>query len=356
VAIGLLAVAVVYYLQKEGANNEVKEKLNAAYAELKHINELNPHPGYANSGGSTSKVDNILIGQRQIGEMRAFVGKARAAFVPVPPIPDTPRLSGQEFTAELLRTIDQMRRDARNAGVTLPATNYNFAFDSIVPKVTFTASSLHLLARQLGAIKVINDVLTSAKINGIEGLRRVKVCAEDDATRFPNDYTSQSVQSNEWAVLEPFDLTLRCFSAELAGVMAGLASSPHGIIVKTINIEAVPPAAGGAFGAGGEPQPAAPVAFIPQPMPPPGGGEPGGMDARMRRRYGQAGGMPPPQFAPPPVAFARGPAPANRLPPPVLYEQAVRVTLTLFFVQMDASKGDGPGGKGRRGGPGRRQE
>jgi hypothetical protein len=357
VSVGLLAVAVVYYFQKEGANSEVKEKLNAAYSELKRINDLNPHPGYANSGGSTSKVDNISIGQRQIKDLGTFLGKARLAFVPVPSIPDNPKLSGQEFTADLLRTIDQMRRDCRGAGIAMPASNYNFSFDSIAPKVSFSASSLQLLARQLGEVKVMSDVLAGAKINQIEGLRRVKVCNEDDPARFPNDYLSQTPQTNEMAVLEPFELRLRCFSAELAGVMAGFANSPYGVIVKSINIEAVPPSTDGMLAADGGPQPGTitPV-FTPQPMPPPPGGGIGGefdRMARMRSRYGAMGGaMPPPPMQPVPVM--RQPPPANRAPQPVLYEQAVRVTLTVVFVHLDDSKGDAAGGKGRRGG-GRRQ-
>jgi hypothetical protein len=64
------------------------------------------------------------------------------------------------------------------------------------------------------------------------------------------------------------------------------------------------------------------------------------------------GAMPPPPMQPVPVM--RQPPPANRAPQPVLYEQAVRVTLTVVFVHLDDSKGDAAGGKGRRGG-GRRQ-
>jgi hypothetical protein len=337
VALGLLAVAMIYYSQKEGANNEVKEKLNAAYAELKRINDSKDHPGYANAGGSTNKVDNIAIGQSQIKGLGAFLGQARAAFVPVPSIPDNARLSGQEFTADLLRTIDQMRRDSRSAGITLPASNYNFSFDSIVPKVTFSPSSLQLLARQLGEVKVICDVLVSAKINALDGWRRVKVCSEDETTRFPNDYLNQTPQTNDWAVLEPFELKLRCFSSELASVMVGLASSPYGVIVKTINIEAAPPTASAAVA---ETAPA--PAFFPQPMPAAGGG----------RGYGQYGRMPMQGYAPPRVV--RPAASVTAPSKPVLYEQAVRVTLTVVFVQVGAPKGDAAGGNVRRGGPGRR--
>ena len=306
-------------------------------------------------------MDNISIGQRQIKDLGTFLGKARSAFLPVPSIPDNPKLSGQEFTADLLRTIDQMRRDCRGAGIAMPASNYNFSFDSIAPKVSFSPSSLQLLARQLGEVKVMSDVLAGAKINQIEGLRRVKVCNEDDPARFPNDYLSQAVQTNDLAMLEPFELRLRCFSAELAGVMAGFANSPYGVIVKSINIEAVPPSADNTLSADGTPQPTAitPV-FTPQPMPPPGGGIGGEFDpmARMRSRYGAMGGrygtMPPPPTQPPPIM--RAPPPANRAPQPVLYEQAVRVTLTVVFVHLEDSKGDAAGSKGRRGGPGRRQE
>lgn len=357
VSVGLLAVSIVYYFQKEAANGEVKEKLNAAYAELKRINEANPHPGYANSGGSTNKVDNIAIGQSQIKELGAFFGKAQAAFAPVPPIPSNPKLSGQEFTADLLRTIDQMRRDCHSAGVTIPASNYNFSFDAIAPKVTFSPGSLHMLARQLGEVKVIGDIISAAKINALEGLKRVKVCNEDDPARFPNDYVNQTPQTNNLAVLEPFEMKLRCFSSELGGVLAGFANSPYGVIVKSINIEAVAPNTDGTV-ASDTPPPPTPImpAFTPQPTGPPGGGIGAEFDAMARRRYGMMGRGGPPgatgAMPPPPVQnlpVMRAAPPPNRAPQPVIYEQAVRVTLTVVFVQLEASKSDAAGGKSRSG-------
>ena len=46
--------------------------------------------------------------------------------------------------------------------------------------------------------------------------------------------------TNELAVLTPYEVTFRCFSSELAAVLAGLASSPYALLVKTINVELAP--------------------------------------------------------------------------------------------------------------------
>ena len=179
VALGLLGAAVVFLFGKMSDNGSVVEKLNEAYTRLTDIRKLEPNPGDKNVGGNTNKVDNVRIAEAQISQLSGFLASARPAFVPVAPIPDSPRVTGQDFTAELLRTIDQMRREARNAGVALPvnssSTNYNFTFDSIVRKMTFSPASLQLLAKQLGEVRDITGILFNAKINMLEGMRRVKV-------------------------------------------------------------------------------------------------------------------------------------------------------------------------------------
>jgi hypothetical protein len=357
VGLGLLGAAVVFLFGKMGDNSSVVEKLNGAYEELTRIRKLEPNPGDKNEGNATNKIDNVRIANAQIGQLTGFLAKARPAFVPVAPIPDSPRVTGQAFTAELLRTIDQMRREAKESGVALSATNYNFTFDSIVRKVTFSPASLQLLAKQLGEVRVLTAILFDAKINMLEGMRRVKVCTEDDPAVAPNDYHAQSPKTNDWAVLVPYEVTIRCFSSELAEVLAGLGNSPHCLVVKSLNIEPAPASVAGAeaLATGAYTPGTPPQMYMPPPMQPFSRGGERGTDPRtdaMRRRYGPQMGQAPP----PPVAYPGAPAaPAvRRGPQTVLSEQAVRVTLTLELVQLISDKAAvGGGGGGRPGGRGR---
>jgi hypothetical protein len=43
--------------------------------------------------------------------------------------------------------------------------------------------------------------------------------------------------TNNLAVLTPYQITFRSFSPEVGEVLAGFASSPHGFIVKSINVQ-----------------------------------------------------------------------------------------------------------------------
>ena len=68
------------------------------------------------------EVDNIKAAKEQQKEMRAFIQKARQYFQLCPPIPvpESGKLTSQEFSSALSRTLDQMQRDATKASVTLP--------------------------------------------------------------------------------------------------------------------------------------------------------------------------------------------------------------------------------------------
>jgi hypothetical protein len=89
--------------------------------------------------------------------------------------------------------------------------------------------------------------------------------SDDDLKGPQSDYLDASITAvtNELAVLTPYELTFRCFSTELAGVLAGFANSPHGFIIKTVNVETGGAAAGvGDQAAGGYP-PGYPPGYYP---------------------------------------------------------------------------------------------
>lgn len=319
--VGLLVVAIVYLLEKNAANNKALEELNNAYAELKRLYSLNPHPG-------SDKIDNIKNAREQQKELRDFLAKTRDQFAPIRPIPDSAQPTTEEFTAQLRRTIEQLRRDAAQVSVTLPP-NYNFTFEAIKPRVTFATNSLGPLSVQLGEVKTICDILFRAKISSLDNLRRVRVCVEDTPETYPADYLDAQFVTNDLAVLAPYAMTIRCFSSELAAVLSGFASSSNAIIVKNIEIE---PAVGTT---GPETQPLAPWGTppitpqpgMPMPLTPPV--RPPGIEEEAA--LPPAAAVTAPSTTPAPVTRAvagRGSLPI------VINEKAFRVSLRLDIVKL----------------------
>ena len=231
VALGLMGAAGFYSFSGWNHNADELKKLNGGYEELKRLNTLNPHPG----GG---KVDNIKLAREQQKELQAFMAKAAAYFERIAAIPDATNVSGKEFSSALQQTIDQLQREATNNSVILPP-KYRFSFEAHLGRVQFAAGSLGPLAVQLGEVKTIVSILNSAKINALDGIRRERVSV-DDAAGSPTDYLDTKSTTNELAVMTPYEVTFRSFTPELASVLSGLAASPHGLLVKSINVEPAP--------------------------------------------------------------------------------------------------------------------
>jgi hypothetical protein len=317
IALALLGGAGWYLYSKFDLNNQKWESLNKSYEQLKELNRQNPHPG-------AGAVDNIAIAKEQVAELKAFQDKlrpstntppdARLPFKRIPPIPDVPGvMQDRDFSFALSRTISALRNDATNFGVTLPP-DYSFSFLAQTKLLSFPTNYLRPLATQLGEVKAICDVLFQAKINALDALRRERIAAEDTAGS-ATDYIADKSTTNELAVLSPYELTFRCFSPELAAVLGNFASSEHGFVVKTINVEAE--GASPAVDASGNPMPG-PV------TPMPGEGVPG------RGPYLPGRGPFPgvtPAPAPAPTAPSRG-------LPVVLDEKKLRVTVSLVIVKL----------------------
>jgi hypothetical protein len=233
VALGLMGVAGFYSFSGWKHNADEREKLNAGYEELKRLNTLNPHPG-----DSKGKVDNIKLAREQEKELQAFMARVTRHFVPIHPLPDSTNVSERALSSALQQTIDQLQREATNNSVILPP-KYKFSFEAHLGRVQFAAGSLQPLAVQLGEVKTIATILNQAKINALDGIRRERVSA-DDAAGPPADYLDIKSTTNELAVISPYEVTFRCFTPELALVLSGLAASPHGLLVKSINVEPAP--------------------------------------------------------------------------------------------------------------------
>lgn len=323
VALVLLIGAGWYLYSSVSRNNASLEALNEQYNQLNRLNRLNPHPG-------SEKVNNITAAQEQERQVRDFIRKVNRVFEPVPAIPDATNVNNALLAESLRRTLDRMQREAGSSGVQLPE-KYAFSFTAIRPLLVFDQAGLTPLAVQLGEVKVICDVLFAAKINALDSIRRERVCTHDREAQQTSDYTDRASKTNDVAVLTPYEVTIRCFSSELGAVLAGFASSKHGLMVKAINVE---PAVAGTMmdpsGMGGMVSPE--TMYAPRPvMPPPGFGRP----------IMEEGGMPPrtmaPTYAPPTAAPTTGTGTRGGLPV-LLDEKQFKVTMLIEVVKVTAKK------------------
>ena len=321
VAVLLMGLAGYYLYSKWDLNNTYVTSLENEYGELDNLNKQSPHPG-------SGKVDNIQSAKDQRKQLAEFIRKSRSFFQRIPAIPDSPRLTDREFSPALSRTIAQLQREATNASVSLQP-KYAFSFQAQLSQFNFSSGSLVPLSVQLGEVKAICDVLFQAKINWLDSIRREMV-STNDAAGAQTDYIVQPSVTNELAVLSPYEVSFRCFSSELASVLAGFANSPYGILVQSINVDQAQAVATESPG-----MPMAPQQIYVQPVqaPPP---PPRSADDAYNARYGRRGPTAPVNTPPPAVAVA---APATRTGlQTVLDEKLLKVTLNLQVVKLLPSK------------------
>ena len=255
VALGLMGHGGYYLYTQYTKEAAVTDQITDQYKELDRLNNLNPHPG-------SGSVDNVKAAKEQDATLHDYLAKTRAYFQRPVAIPDSPKVINAEFAAQLRNTVAELQRDATNAAVQLP-NDYYFTFESQRKLMIFEPGSLEKLAVRLGDIKEICGVLFAAKVNSLDSIRREIVSPLNDQNA--PDYLGLKTTSTPLADLAPYEVTFRCFSAELASVLGGLAGSPHGFIVRTINVE--PAATTGDFSATARPSSPRASRIIRQPPP-----------------------------------------------------------------------------------------
>lgn len=263
VSLVLMVLAALYLVKGLAKNEAALSQLNTEYENWSRLNTMNPHPG-------DEQMDNIAAAKKQEADVDAIIQRATEVFKPVPAIPPGTNLNSAAFAGALRRTIDRLQQDAARGGVQL-STNFFFSFTAVQNRIMFDQAGLQPLATQLGEVKAICDVLMAARVNALDAVRRPKVSTHDLEAQQTTDYITDSAVTNEIAVLAPYEVTFRGFSAELAEVLARFASSPHGLIVRAINVEPVTAGvtspygdASGAFPYGANPYEMAPApAYIP---------------------------------------------------------------------------------------------
>jgi hypothetical protein len=288
IALALMVVGIFYLLGQINDENQVTEEIQKQYEELSRLAKQNPHPG-------NNKVDNIKTAKEQDIALREYIKKERAIFQPIDSIPDTStnKISNADFARELRNTVSELRRSADASACKLPP-DYYFTFEAQKKSLIFEPGTLEVLASHLGEVKALCDVLFDAKINFLDGIQREIVSTNQDSN-LPDYLPQQKTVSTPLANLTPYRVSFRCFSADLASVLASLATSPNGFWIQTIDVEPVNAVAE-------EPNPGAPMA--PQPV---------------HSRPGAPG----PGVAP-------APAPRNSA---FLNEKSIRVTLLIQLVK-----------------------
>lgn len=320
----LLMVGAGFYTWSGWRNNaQAREEINAKYGELAGLINRTPNPG-------SGKVDNIKTARDQHQQAGEVIEKVAGRFAGIPAIPPGTNVTAEAFAYGLATTIYRLQNAATNAGVIVPS-RYSFSFEQQSRALNFAAGSVRPLAVQLGEVNALVEVLIAAKVNSLEAIQRERVSSDDNAGP-ANDYLDQNSETNELAILSPYQVTFRCFTPELAMVLCGFAGSAHGIIVKSVNVET-------SAAAYVDPMAATPT-YMPQPQMQPNPAFPprsryAEESAAFRDRYGiGAGGRTPQPVAPPPVYAQPGVFPTTTTPRTVLDEKQLTVTMLVHVVKL----------------------
>jgi hypothetical protein len=234
VALGLLGTGGYYNYTGWSRNAAELDKLNEIYSTLKDLNNPQSSPG-------NDKINKIQQAKDQNRQLRDWLNKSRDYFQSIAPIPAFSRndpITSEGFAAALHRTIAGLQREASTANVGLPP-DYDFSFKAQNSLLQFSPNSLSGLAQQLGEVKCLSEILFTAGVNELDGIQRVRI-SDDDTGGPQSDYLSDVPINNNLALITPYAITFSSFGPEISHVLARIAASPHGFVVKSINIQPAP--------------------------------------------------------------------------------------------------------------------
>jgi len=328
VALVMMAGAGFFLYTQIQENDTVDRTLNDQIAELRRIQEMDPHPG-------TPELDNVGEIKKDEQRIKQFANQAKADFVSIPPYPSQDE---RTFKQMLESVINELERGAVNSAVAYPE---GFSFGFTVPRRgrQFAPGSVDIWVYQLAEIKALFNVLFQAKINRIDTMQRVPLARDDQNQSLgANDYVQLLPQTNNMIIRTPYQLSFYGFSGQLASVLEGMVRSSNCFIIKNITVQQAPDM-GPAFEI---PVPGAPPtqfgaspAFQPQQREP-------SAEAQMRSRYGLNRSGTRPMTAPAPVTplFMPGVAraPTNTPPTTLFSEKLLRITLLLDVVRLKPTK------------------
>jgi hypothetical protein len=227
-ALGMLAAALLYDVVSWNRNSASFDRLNAIYQTLRGLENQKISAG-------NDKVNNIAAAREQERRLRDWMNQTGKFFQPIAPVPDMPDVTGEAFANALRHTIYQLQQEAAAASVALPP-DCAFSFTAERINMQFSPGSLRPLSEQLGEVKTISEILFAAHINSLVGIQRVRVSGTDAGAQ-QSDYLDEQPVTGNLATLTPYQITFCGFSSEIAQVLSSFAMSPHGFIVKGINVQ-----------------------------------------------------------------------------------------------------------------------
>ena len=152
---------------------------------------------------------------------------------------EPPKLANVSFSVHLPRVLDEMRRDATNAGVELPP-KYDFTFGEVKGMSRIPGYGIEPLNSRLAEMKTICDVLFKARVRGIESLQRLAAFA--DEPKGPDLLLDRTEQTNSLATgvnvtITPYRVVFRGFSGDLAVVLNTLSGTKDFFVVREVLVE-----------------------------------------------------------------------------------------------------------------------
>ena len=225
VAVVLLAGGVYYFISAQQRSKSIEEELEGNKAELNRLQGQVPYPSQS----------NIEIAKKEAEKLRAAVNQLHRYFTPVP----AEKVTGIEFRRYLDRTLAELQESARSAKTALPSAGYAFSFETQKPKTSYREGTFPAVPEQVAEVRSLSRILFDAHVDPLINIRRARVSRDDEESSANSDYLSLKIETNAatGTVNSPYEVTFGCLSSELAAVLEGLATSPHGFIVKAIQID-----------------------------------------------------------------------------------------------------------------------
>ena len=274
-------------------------------------------PSEANIGAVRTNVIQVL----------KFTTEAERILASEPPKP-----VNVSFSVHLPRVLDEMRRDATNAGVELPP-KYDFTFGEVKGMSRIPGYGIEPLNSRLAEMKTICDALFKARVRGIESLQRLAAFA--DELKGPDLLLDRTEQTNSLATgvnvtITPYRVVFRGFSGDLAVVLNTLSGTKDFFVVREVLVE---PAGGGLGGAGMmNPGMMNPGMMNPGPFGAPGPGGAPGMLAPGMTTPPPPGGFRPAAPKAPGMVGAQPVSKSSLVK--ILDEQPLRITLVLDAIKV----------------------
>lgn len=314
VALVLLGLGGWYLYSKMQEDEAITAELDQATSSFKEIVNRPIHPG-------NDRVNNIQLAKDEHKKMEDVLMRIRNRITG----PELPKdLTNKDFRALLDNTVAELAREADRQAITLPQGGKDYWFTFAVEKTAVEFKSLETLTYALMDIKSICDVLYSAKIHDLIALKRVSTSSDESGGDFLYD---KRINTNDYTIVSPYEVTFQGFSSELARVMEGLIKAKRCFVVKNIGVDVAP-------NAGAPPKPKTTTAPPPMMFPgrygPMGGGRYGGMAGGYGMGgYGMGGyGMPQVPIQPQSVPQA---GPRKNV---LLDENKLRFTLSIDSVRL----------------------